>query len=87
MSQPQEHSFTALQNLLSLEGSLKKLVVQKENQVQKITVEYQNPEDARRAFEKLNNSEHEGLGKVSLSFSAPTEQKENIRPTLEQMAS
>lgn len=53
---------------MSQQGSLQKLVVQKENNFQKVTVEYQKEEDARKAFEQLNGSEIEGIGKISLSF-------------------
>lgn len=82
-----EHTLNALQNLFSLQGNLKKLVLLKENQDQKITVEYNNQEDAKKAFDKLNGSQHEGIGKLSLTYLALNgDSKENQHLTLKQLA-
>lgn len=65
-----DQTLNALQNIFSLQGSLKKIVFSKENENQKITVEFDNPEDTKKAYQVLNGSEHEGIGKISLTYLA-----------------
>lgn len=67
---PQEcdKTMASLQNLFSLRGSLRKLTIQKEGDLQVITAEFQNQEEAQKAFQTLNSKENTGLGKISLTF-------------------